>query len=195
MTDMPVTQRALGVVRPALRAVLEAALEGRRLTDEQARRLADVRGAEHPALWATAAAIRDRGRPPVVTYSRKVFIPLTNLCRDICSYCTFARLDTDARAHTMSPDEILAIARGLGDDVTVSVKKTGVSLRRRKQFALVEAPSSRRVRLGLNLAGTAPTERLRPATGMCTHSVDLTDPDDVDDEIATWLRQAYQLAG
>ncbi|WP_396909716.1 7,8-didemethyl-8-hydroxy-5-deazariboflavin synthase CofG [Mycolicibacterium sp.] len=111
MTDMPVTQRALGVVRPALRAVLEAALEGRRLTDEQARRLADVRGAEHPALWATAAAIRDRGRPPVVTYSRKVFIPLTNLCRDICSYCTFARLDTDARAHTMSPDEILAIAR------------------------------------------------------------------------------------
>lgn len=92
-------------------------------------------------------------------------------------------------------EEILAIARGLGDDVTVSVKKTGVSLRRRKQFALVEAPSSRRVRLGLNLAGTAPTERLRPATGMCTHSVDLTDPDDVDDEIATWLRQAYQMAG
>lgn len=92
-------------------------------------------------------------------------------------------------------EEILAIARGLGDDVVVSVKKTGVSLRRRKQFALVEAPSSRRVRIGFNLAGTPPTDRLRPATGMCTHSVDVTDPDDVDDEIATWLRQAYQLAG
>jgi len=108
---MSADERILGAVRPALRAVLEAALEGRRLTDEQAHVLADVRGAEHPALWAVAAAVRDRGRPPIVTYSRKVFIPLTNLCRDVCSYCTFAKLDTDARAHTMSPDEILAIAR------------------------------------------------------------------------------------
>ena len=92
-------------------------------------------------------------------------------------------------------EEIVAISRGLGDDVVVSIKKTGVSLRRRKQFALVEAPSARRVRLGLNLAGTPPTERLRPTTGMCTHTVDLADPDDVDDEIASWLRRAYHLAG
>lgn len=92
-------------------------------------------------------------------------------------------------------EEVMAIGRGLGDDVTVAVKKTGVSLRRRKQFAVVEAPSSRRVRLGLNLAEAPPTERLRAVTGMCTHAVDLADPDDVDDEIATWLRQAYHLAG
>lgn len=109
MSDVAVD--ALRMVRPALREVLETALGGGRLSNEQARILADVNGAEHPALWATAAALRDRGRPSVVTYSRKVFIPLTNLCRDICSYCTFARLDSDARAHTMSPDEILAIAR------------------------------------------------------------------------------------
>jgi FO synthase len=101
----------LAGVRPGLRVVLEEALEGRRLRDDQARVLADVRGAEHPALWAVAAELRDRGRAPVVTYSRKVFIPLTNLCRDICSYCTFAKLDTDPRAHTMSPDEVLSIAR------------------------------------------------------------------------------------
>lgn len=101
----------LATVRPTLRVALEAALEGRRLTDRQAHTLADARGSEHPALWAAAAVLRDRGRGPVVTYSRKVFIPLTNLCRDICSYCTFAHLDTDPRAHTMSPDEILAIAR------------------------------------------------------------------------------------
>ncbi|MBK8468876.1 MAG: DUF5655 domain-containing protein [Candidatus Phosphoribacter sp.] len=92
-------------------------------------------------------------------------------------------------------EEIVTIAQGLGDDVVVSVKKTGVSLRRRKQFALVEAPSSRRVRLGLNLTGTPPTERLRARTGMCTHAVDIADPDDVDDEVATWLHQAYQQAG
>jgi len=54
--------------------------------------------------------LRDQGHPPVVTYSRKVFIPLTNLCRDVCSYCTFARADDDPRAHTMSPDEVLAVA-------------------------------------------------------------------------------------
>jgi len=101
---------ALGALRPALRAAVEAALEGRRLSAAQALALADARGAEHPALWAAAAVMRDRGRPPVVTYSRKVFIPLTNLCRDVCSYCTFAHLDTDARAHTMSPDEILQVA-------------------------------------------------------------------------------------
>lgn len=97
-------------VRPRLRAALEAALEGRRLDDDQAHALIEASGAEHPALWAVAAHVRDRGRPAIVTYSRKVFIPLTNLCRDICSYCTFAKLDTDPRAHTMSPDEVLAIA-------------------------------------------------------------------------------------
>jgi FO synthase len=111
MSEPTAIEPTLAGVRPALRTVLEAALDGRRLSADQARALADVRGAEHPVLWAVAARLRDRGRVPVVTYSRKVFIPLTNLCRDICSYCTFAKLDTDPRAHTMSPDEILAIAR------------------------------------------------------------------------------------
>ena len=101
---------ALSALRPALREAVEAALEGRRLTGDQALTLADARGAEHPALWSAAAVLRDRGRPPVVTYSRKVFIPLTNLCRDVCSYCTFAHTDDDPRAHTMSPDEVLAVA-------------------------------------------------------------------------------------
>ena len=101
---------ALGALRPALRAGVEAALEGRRLDAGQALALAGARGAEHPALWAAAAALRDRGRPPRVTYSRKVFIPLTNLCRDVCSYCTFAHTDDDPRAHTMSPEEILQVA-------------------------------------------------------------------------------------
>jgi FO synthase len=62
------------------------------------------------ALMARAAALRDEGHGDVVTYSRKVFIPLTNLCRDVCSYCTFAHEPGDARAHTMSPDEILQVA-------------------------------------------------------------------------------------
>ena len=101
---------SLATLRPPLRAVVESALEGRRLSADEALALADARGAEHPALWAAAAVIRDQGRPALVTYSRKVFIPLTNLCRDVCSYCTFAHTDDDPRAHTMSPDEVLAVA-------------------------------------------------------------------------------------
>ena len=100
----------LAGVRPHIRGILEAALDGERLTRDDAMALADVRGAEHAALWAAAAAIRDRGHGPWVTYSPKVFIPLTNLCRDVCSYCTFAQDEDSPRAHTMSPDEVLAVA-------------------------------------------------------------------------------------
>ncbi len=98
-------------VRPHVARVLERSLEGRRLDADDARALADVTGREHPAVWAAAAAVRDQGRPPVVTYSRKVFLPLTNLCRDVCAYCTFAQDETSLRAHTMSPDEVLAVTR------------------------------------------------------------------------------------
>ena len=101
----------MSAVRPRIARVLDRALAGARLTADDAHDLADVTGREHPAVWAAAAALRDRGRPPVVTYSRKVFIPLTNLCRDACAYCTFAQDETSLRAHTMSPDEVLAVTR------------------------------------------------------------------------------------
>jgi len=100
----------LEALRPPLRESVERALAGERLGRADALGLAEARGAEHPALWAAAAWLRDQGHPPEVTYSRKVFIPLTNLCRDVCSYCTFARADDDPRAHTMNPDEVLAVA-------------------------------------------------------------------------------------
>lgn len=92
-------------------------------------------------------------------------------------------------------DELVLVAQALGDDVVVSVKKTGVSLRRRKQFALIEAPSSKRIQLGFNMRDVAPTDRLRTMTGMCTHATDLTDADDVDDAVSSWLRIAYDQAG
>ena len=96
-------------VRPHVRDALETALDGERLSAVQALALADVHGAEHPALWAAAAVVRDRGHGPWVTYSPKVFIPLTNLCRDVCSYCTFAQDEDAPGAHTMSPDEVMAV--------------------------------------------------------------------------------------
>lgn len=100
---------AFPAVRPALRGLLERALDGERIGPDEAAVLADVRGAEHPALWAVAAAIRDQGHGPWVTYSPKVFIPLTNLCRDVCSYCTFAQDEDAVAAHTMGPDEVLEV--------------------------------------------------------------------------------------
>ena len=90
--------------------VLQAALDGERLDSAQAHALSDPVGSEQARLWSVAAAVRDRARPAAATYSRKVFIPLTNLCRDVCSYCTFAHDDGAPRAHTMTPDEVLQVA-------------------------------------------------------------------------------------
>ena len=64
-----------------------------------------------PWLLAAARASKERFKPGVITYSRKVFIPLTNLCRDYCGYCTFRRDPGEAGAHTMTPDEVLAVAQ------------------------------------------------------------------------------------
>ncbi len=64
-----------------------------------------------PELMADAAALRDAGHGNVVTYSRKVFIPLTRLCRDVCHYCTFARPPRKGERAFLAPAEVLAIAR------------------------------------------------------------------------------------
>jgi 7,8-didemethyl-8-hydroxy-5-deazariboflavin synthase CofG subunit len=64
-----------------------------------------------PALLAAARATKENFKPGVATYSRKVFLPLTNLCRDYCGYCTFRRDPGAPSAHTMTPEEVLAVAR------------------------------------------------------------------------------------
>jgi len=63
-----------------------------------------------PALLAPARAAKENFKPGVITYSRKVFIPLTNLCRDYCGYCAFRRDPGEPGAHTMTPEEVLAVA-------------------------------------------------------------------------------------
>jgi len=64
-----------------------------------------------PHLLATARFLKEQYRPGVITYSRKVFLPLTNLCRDYCGYCTYRRDPGDPGAHTMSPEEVLEVAQ------------------------------------------------------------------------------------
>jgi len=89
-------------------------------------------------------------------------------------------------------EKVVAAASALGDDVEVVPKKTGVSLRRNKQFALVEAASASRVQLGLQVKGHETTDRLLTGGAMCSHKVNLTSVDDVDDELLGWLREAYE---
>ena len=62
-------------------------------------------------LCAEARALRDEGHGPLVTYSPKVFIPLTKLCRDVCHYCTFARPPRRGERAYLNIDEVLEIAR------------------------------------------------------------------------------------
>ena len=64
-----------------------------------------------PELLSTARFLKEQYQPGVITYSRKVFLPLTNLCRDYCAYCTYRRDPDQPGAHTMSPDEVLQVAR------------------------------------------------------------------------------------
>jgi len=68
-------------------------------------------GAELQDLLAEASAVRDRHWGRTVTYSRKVFIPLTHMCRDDCGYCTFVHRPGSPLARYMTPDEVLQVAR------------------------------------------------------------------------------------
>jgi FO synthase len=91
--------------------LLDQSNEGVPLSREGANWL--IRSSDHdlPALLAAARAAKQRFKPGIITYSRKVFIPLTNLCRDYCGYCIFRRDPGQPRAHTMTPDQVLEIAR------------------------------------------------------------------------------------
>jgi FO synthase len=85
--------------------------DGEALTPELATALLGCDGDAQDELLAAAVALKERYRPGVVTYSRKVFLPLTNLCRDYCGYCTFRRDPGELGAHTMTPEEVLEVAQ------------------------------------------------------------------------------------
>ncbi|GIJ33041.1 bifunctional FO biosynthesis protein CofGH [Micromonospora sediminimaris] len=99
-----------------VRRALRRAATGRALDVDEASTLLTARGTALEELLGIAGAIRDAGlrdagRPGVVTYSKKVFIPLTRLCRDRCHYCTFATVPHRLPAAFLDRDEVLAIAR------------------------------------------------------------------------------------
>ncbi len=77
----------------------------------EACRLIESRGPALSDLIARATEVRDARRGRRVTFSKKVFVPLTTLCRDYCGYCTFRRDPGEPGAHTMTPDEVVALAQ------------------------------------------------------------------------------------
>jgi FO synthase len=83
---------------------------GRAPDAAEATALLDTPAERLPALLAAAADLRDRGRGRRITFSAKVFIPLTTLCRDYCGYCTFRKDPGEPGAFTMTPDQVLALA-------------------------------------------------------------------------------------
>src|SRR6476660_6316982 len=122
MSDLPTPRpSARAPERPpppagAIRRALARARDGKTLDPGEAATLMHARGEQLATLLAHAGRVRDAGlaaagRPGVITYSRKVFIPLTRLCRDRCGYCTFVTVPGRLDSPYLSPDEVLAIAR------------------------------------------------------------------------------------
>src|ERR1700685_4100010 len=92
--------------RVPIREILDRALAGARLSDADAIALLECPDSALAAMLSAAAELRDRGKGRDVTYSRKVFLPVTNLCRDRCTYCTFRKDPGDPGAWTMTLTEI-----------------------------------------------------------------------------------------
>jgi hypothetical protein len=94
-------------------------------------------------------------------------------------------------------DAIITSVQKFGVDMEVSPKKTYVSLRRSKQFAIVQASTKTRVDVGINLKGIMPTDRLEASgsfNSMVSHRVRLSEPEEVNDELVGWLKDAYEAA-
>jgi len=89
----------------------ERALTGAPITREDAITLLSCSDEELPALLAAASSLRDQGRGITISFSKKVFVPLTTLCRDYCGYCTFRKDPGEPGAHTMTPEEVLALVQ------------------------------------------------------------------------------------
>jgi hypothetical protein len=94
-------------------------------------------------------------------------------------------------------DKLAKIVEGFGGDVELAPKKAYMSLRRSKQFALIQPSTAARLDLGLNLKGVAPSGRLEASgswNAMCSHRVKLASAAEVDAEVTAWLKKAYDAA-
>ena len=101
---------------------------------------------------------------------------------------------------TLKPiyDKLVNAISKFGKDITITPKKSAVSLIRKKQFALIKPATKTRIDLGLKLKGKSTNDRLGdsgPFGTMCTHRVKLSEIKEVDNELLAWLKEAYEMAG
>ena len=94
-----------------MQQALKECLQGKLLDRREALGLVAAEGEGFQELLATAATLRDQCKGRVVTFSPKIFVPLTNLCRDFCGYCTFRKAPGEPGAKTMTLDEVLSVVR------------------------------------------------------------------------------------
>lgn len=110
---------------PRLRETISNAMDGEPLEREDALYLARLSPGEIPFLLLAAAAVRNRSKGKTVTYSKNVFVPLTQLCRDRCGYCTFKTEPGEGKLF-MTPAEVEEVARkGAGAGCTELLFVTG----------------------------------------------------------------------
>ena len=94
-------------------------------------------------------------------------------------------------------DAVLTAVRSFADDVEISPKKAYVSLRRNKQFAILQPSTATRLDVGINLINVEPTDRLEASgsfNAMLSHRVRLASPAEVDEQLINWLKQAYEAS-
>ncbi len=95
-------------------------------------------------------------------------------------------------------NHLISIATAFGEDVEVAPKKSAVSLRRKRQFVLIQPSTKTRIDLGLKLNDEKLNGRLEasgPFGTMCTNRIQLTEENSVDDEVIRWMKLAYEQAG
>ena len=95
-------------------------------------------------------------------------------------------------------EALIGVIQDLGSDVELAPKKAYVSVRRKKQFGIIQPSTATRVDVGLNLKDVAPTDRLEASgsfNAMVTHRVRLGQPGEVDAQLKAWLKEAYARAG
>ncbi len=111
MADLMGSDDPAGGASGPVKEALDSAVQGDSLSDEQCYAFIDSGAADLAPLCRAASTVRDRGRGRDVTFSPKVFIPLTHLCRDFCGYCTFRQSPAQASRLYMTPSEVLDVAR------------------------------------------------------------------------------------
>src|ERR687895_2425243 len=97
-------------ISSSMRRALKRASDGKALSVQEATTLIGARGDALTELMGIAGTLRDLGHGRTVSYSRKVFIPLTMLCRDVCHYCTFAKPPARLEKPFLTPEDVIAIA-------------------------------------------------------------------------------------